>query len=93
MSQTLTWSNHWKSKLNNPIDVRVITKASRNLVRLVDDQQPGLLKVWVTVVPEQGKANKRALKLLSKFLNVPQSQLIITHGHNNPLKRVQVLCD
>lgn len=56
--------------------VRVTPKASRNLVKFEGD----VLRVYVTVVPEGGKANAAVIKLLSKALGVPKSRLELVRG-------------
>ncbi|WP_137701535.1 DUF167 domain-containing protein [Marimonas lutisalis] len=58
------------------IAVRVTPKASRN--RVVAEE--GVLKVYVTVVPEAGKANAAVQKLLAKALGVPKSRLELIRG-------------
>jgi len=58
------------------IAVRVTPKASRN--RIV--QEGGVLRVYVTVVPEAGKANAAVIKLLAKALGVPKSKLELIRG-------------
>ncbi len=60
------------------IAVRVTPKASRNKVV----QQDGALRVYVTVVPEAGKANAAVIKLLAKALGVPKSQLVLIRGQS-----------
>ncbi|PZP40144.1 MAG: hypothetical protein DI585_01800 [Pseudomonas fluorescens] len=56
--------------------VRVTPKASAD--RIVEEQ--GVLRVYVTVVPEDGKANKAVLGLLAKHLGVAKSRLEIVQG-------------
>ena len=58
------------------IAVRVTPKASRNKVVRGDD----VLRVYVTVVPEGGKANAAVQKLLAKELGVAKSRLTLVHG-------------
>lgn len=58
------------------IAVRVTPKASRNRV-VVED---GAIRVYVTVVPEGGKANAAVAKLLAKVLGVPKSRLALIRG-------------
>ena len=58
------------------IAVRVTPKASRN--RVVHEQ--GQLRVYVTVVPEGGKANAAVQKLLAKALGVAKSRLVLVRG-------------
>ncbi len=48
------------------------------------------LKVWLTVAPESGKANKRLLKVLSKPLGLPQTALEIRYGGTSKKKGVYV---
>ncbi len=58
------------------IALRVTPKASRNRI------EPGeeMLRVYVTTVPEDGKANAAVQKLLAKALGVPKSALTLVRG-------------
>ncbi len=58
------------------IAVRVTPKASRN--RVVRDEE--VLRVYVTVVPEGGKANAAVQKLLAKALGLAKSRLSLIRG-------------
>lgn len=58
------------------IAVRVTPKASRNAV-IVED---GAIRVYVTTVPEDGKATAAVVKLLAKALGVPKSRLELVRG-------------
>ncbi|MCV6823735.1 MULTISPECIES: DUF167 domain-containing protein [Halocynthiibacter] len=58
------------------ITVRVTPKASRNMVK----QEGETLRVYVTTVPENGKANAAVQKLLAKALGVPKSSLTLVRG-------------
>ena len=58
------------------ISVRVTPRASRNAV-LLDGEA---LRVTVTVVPEDGKANAAVIKLLAKALGVAKSRLVLVRG-------------
>lgn len=59
------------------IALRVTPKASRNAVELRD----GALRVYVTCVPEDGKANAAVQKLLAKELGIAKSRLTLIRGH------------
>ncbi|MBR9843941.1 MAG: DUF167 domain-containing protein [Rhodobacteraceae bacterium] len=59
------------------IAVRVTPKASRNMVKREED---GQIRVYVTVVPEGGKANAEVQKLLAKALGVAKSRLVLIRG-------------
>lgn len=56
--------------------VRVTPKAARNRV----EEAEGGLRAYVTVVPEDGKANKAVVKLLAHALGVPKSRLELVRG-------------
>lgn len=61
------------------VSVRVTPKASRNAVKVEGDQ----IRVYVTVVPEGGKANAAVQKLLSKALGVAKSRLTLIRGQTS----------
>lgn len=61
------------------IAVRVTPKASRNMIK----RQDGMLRVYVTVVPEDGKANAAVQKLLAKALGLAKSRLSLIRGHTS----------
>ena len=58
------------------IAVRVTPKARRDRILVEDDA----IRVYVTTVPEDGKANKAVVKLLSKALGVPKTRLDLIRG-------------
>lgn len=58
------------------IAVRVTPKASRERI-VVED---GAIRVYVTVVPEDGKANQAVTALLAKALGVPKTSLVLVRG-------------
>ncbi len=58
------------------IAVRVTPKASRARI-VVED---GVIRVYVTVVPEDGKANEAVVKQLAKALGVAKSRLTLVRG-------------
>jgi uncharacterized protein (TIGR00251 family) len=53
------------------------------------DGQP-YLKVYVTAVPEKGKANKAILTLLAKKLDLSKSQLELIYGEKDRRKQIAV---
>ncbi|WP_026756504.1 DUF167 domain-containing protein [Sediminimonas qiaohouensis] len=59
------------------IAVKVTPKASRN--RVVQDEE-GAIRVYVTCVPEKGKATAAARTLLAKAMGVPKSRLSLIRG-------------
>ena len=58
------------------IALRVTPKASRNAIVAGEEG----LRVYVTVVPEDGKANAAVVKLLAKALGVAKSRLVLVRG-------------
>ncbi|MCT8330478.1 DUF167 domain-containing protein [Albidovulum sediminis] len=58
------------------IPVRVTPRASRNAVV----SEGGAIRVYVTVVPEDGKANEAVRKLLAAALGVAKSRLVLVRG-------------
>ncbi|ACB97135.1 DUF167 domain-containing protein [Beijerinckia indica] len=63
------------------IAIRVTPKASAN--RIVVETAPDgseRLRIYVTTVPENGKANRDVLRLLAKHLDIPPSSLEIIRG-------------
>ena len=58
------------------IEVRVTPKASRMRITYID----GEIRVYVTTVPEGGKATKEVIKLLAHALGIPKSRLQLLRG-------------
>lgn len=58
------------------IAVRVTPRASRNKITVDGD----VLRIAVTTVPEDGKANAAVVKLLSKALGIAKSKLVLVRG-------------
>ena len=61
------------------IAVRVTPKASRNAVVV----EEGTIRVYVTVVPEGGKATAAVVKLLAKALGVAKTRLVLLRGETS----------
>jgi len=58
------------------ITVQVTPRASR--ARIVEDGEG--LRIYVTVPPEDGKANAEVQKMLAKHLGLPKSALTLIRG-------------
>lgn len=58
------------------LQVRVTPKASRNAVEVVD----GAVRVYVTTVPEGGKATRDVIKLLAKAMGRAKSEITLLRG-------------
>lgn len=84
-------SEDWKQEVSDVLHLRVTPKASAN--RIKAERQPDgswLLKVYVTAVPEDGKANAAVIKLLAKELKCAPSSLTITRGLTDRNKTVRI---
>jgi len=80
----------WLSDFGDEFQVRVTSKASANKIEL--ERQPDgstRIRVYVTVTPEDNKANKAVIRMLAKALGVPQSSLTITQGLKSRDKKIQ----
>lgn len=62
------------------IAVRVTPKAARNKITV---EENGAIRVYVTVVPEGGKANAAVQKMLAKALGVAKSRLTLKRGETS----------
>jgi len=58
------------------IAVRVTPRASRNAVVA----EEGAIRVYVTCVPEDGKATKAAVEVLAKAMGVAKTRLTLLRG-------------
>ncbi|MDG2341021.1 MAG: DUF167 domain-containing protein [Paracoccaceae bacterium] len=68
------------------ISVRVTPKASRNAVKVED----GVIKIYVTTVPEGGKATVAVQKLLAKELGIAKTRLSLVRGASSREKTFRV---
>lgn len=84
---------HWSTKVGNLFAVRVTPRAASNRIS-VDELEDGSLqvRVYITTVPENGKANQAVLKLLAKEMGVAKTSLTIVKGVTDRNKMVQVKC-
>lgn len=65
------------------LTVRAFPGAKRNAVRCEGE----LLKVYVTQIPEKGKANEAIRKQLARSLNLRASQVELLQGMASPQKK------
>ena len=72
--------------------VRVTPKASANRIKceILEDGSERI-RVYVTCVAEDGKANEAVITSLAKYLGVPKSSVVITHGLTGRDKTVHIL--
>lgn len=75
------------------LHIKITPKASSN--RIVDEQPDMFgdiktLKVYVTAVPENGKANEAMIALLAKHFDLPKSAFTIVRGATSRNKVVRI---
>jgi len=69
------------------INVKVKPNSKQEKVERIS---PSDFSVWVKAPAKEGKANDAVLELLSRYLAIPQSKLIILRGHRFKDKVIQV---
>lgn len=69
------------------LSIRVTPKASANRIKI----EEGQVRVYVTCIPEDGKANEEVIKLLAKQLKIPKSSLEIIQGHKSRDKVIRLI--
>ena len=67
-------------------NIRVTPHAKQNKVVKSD----GVLRVYTTVAPENGRANSAVIELLSEYFDVPKSRIKILRGLSGRDKVVTV---
>lgn len=72
--------------------MRLIPKASSNRVGEVRRNPDGqdIMWVYVTAVPENNKANKALIDVLSEHLKMPKRCFLLVRGHTNQMKMLKV---
>lgn len=80
----------WKQFITDTIEVTVTPKSSSNRIK-VESAGAGLsIKIYVTAAPEDNKANKAVLELLSKELGIAKSSLTIIRGLHSRKKVIKL---
>ncbi len=75
------------------IQVKLTPKAAQNRVGDISVGVDGrdVLSVYVTTVPEDGKANEAMVRLLAKHFDVAVSRVRIVRGHTSRQKTIEIL--
>lgn len=66
--------------------LRVIPRARTQKIAL----ETGILKIWVRMAPEDGKANNAVIALLAEILDLSKTSINIVHGQTSRNKKVHV---
>jgi uncharacterized protein (TIGR00251 family) len=74
------------------ISIRLTPNASKNAITGWDKDVSGndILKISVTAIPENGKANQALIKLLSKTWKIAKSEIVIVKGETERHKILSV---
>ncbi|MGV6802242.1 MAG: DUF167 domain-containing protein [bacterium] len=82
---------NWRQDCYGAIRIRATPNASANkIIPQYDENNILSLKIYITCAPEDGKANKAIIKLLSKELRIPKSAITITKGVLNRDKIAEI---
>lgn len=77
-------------KNNNIFEIKVIPNANSNKIIIIEDELAYQIKIYVTVTPEDNKANNQVIKLLSKELKIPKSKINIIKGMKSKNKTIVI---
>jgi uncharacterized protein (TIGR00251 family) len=69
------------------INVKVKPNARQNTVQKIDESN---FVVFTTTTPEDGKANKSVIELLSDFFRIAKSKIIIIRGQTSKNKVIEI---
>ena len=73
------------------LTVRVQPNAKKDEVcGQVCTEQENFIKIRITALPVEGKANKHLIKYLASLFKVPKSAVALLSGENARLKRISV---
>lgn len=74
------------------LHVKVTPKAKAEKIKKeIQPDGSALYKIYVTALPEDGKANEAVINLLARSLRVARSRLKIIRGHTTREKMIQVM--
>jgi len=68
------------------LNIRVVPKASRNLIKKENDY----LKAYLTKPNQDGLANAQLIELLAEHLKVKRYQIRIIRGHKSRDKAIEI---
>jgi uncharacterized protein (TIGR00251 family) len=72
------------------ISVKVKPNAKQEKIEKVNESH---FLVWVKERPQEGKANKAVIKVLSEYFGVPQSQVVLLKGQASREKIIEIKTD
>lgn len=63
-------------------------KSKQEKVEKLDDRY---FELFFNVIPERGKANTKIIEMLSKYFDIPKSNIKIISGEKSKLKIVEII--
>lgn len=57
---------------------------------IVDEQNQQYLKVYTTAIPEDNKANKQLIKIISKHLKIAKNKIVLESGNKSRYKILKI---
>ena len=69
------------------ISVKVKPNARQEKIEKVNESH---FLIWVKERPQEGKANKAVVKVLSEYFGVPQSQVVLLKGQSSKGKIFEI---
>ena len=70
------------------IEVKVIPGAKINQMQVGFD---GNIKIWVTQIAEDGKANRKVIEMLAKHFKTSKSNVTIIRGQKERRKLIEII--
>ena len=90
LSKQISTLFYCDNKDNTILNVRVTTKAAKNQIKITSIDGIRIVRVYVTAVPEDDKANKAVIKLLAKELQIPHTRITIINGAKSKDKTLSI---
>ena len=75
------------AQIGPQFDIRVTPNAAQDKIVITD---AGEIKVYVTSIADDGKANNAVIKLLAKSLGIAKGQISIERGHKSRSKTILI---
>lgn len=87
MSNIILYKTLQRTYMSILITIKVSPSSSRQSCTI---DKSGHLKCFLKSPPEKGRANDELIKLLSKALNIPQTDITLVTGHSSRTKRLNI---
>lgn len=81
----------WERRLDGTVRIYVKVKPLSSAVRIGGVLDSGELKVYLTEIPEGGKANKQLISFLSREFKIPKGSIILEKGEKSQNKVISLM--